>query len=479
MTEIWAISGVDLHLDLAGSRVRDGLERALREAVQTGRLHPGERLPSSRALALDLGIARNTVADAYNQLAAEGWLVARQGSGTRVASRPAAPAARPAGPAVPAGSGTHYDLRPGARYDLRPGRPDLSAFPRPAWLAAARRAVGAAPAAAFGYPDAAGCAELRHALAGYLSRARGLRVTADRIVICAGFVHGLTMLCQLLRARGARTLAVEGFSQPEYRDIAVAAGLRVRPLPVDDGGAVTARLSRADAALLTPAHQYPLGVALTARRRTEAVEWALARGGLIIEDDYDGEYRYDRQPLGAMQALAPEHVIYAGTASKTLAPALRLGWLVLPAQLAGPVAAASARAGPPVSALEQLTLAEFIGSGGYDRHIRRSRLVYRRRRDQLIAAIGREVPGAGLTGISAGLHALLHLPPGHSEEQVFASAARRGLAVGGLADYATPGAEHPPALVVGYAGPPAHGYTAALARLCAALSDPAPAGAPV
>jgi GntR family transcriptional regulator / MocR family aminotransferase len=471
MAKTWAISGVDLHLELTGSRVRDGLERALREAVQTGRLHPGVRLPSSRALALDLGIARNTVADAYNQLAAEGWLTARQGSGTRVASRPAGPAARVPAPAAGPGGAR-------ARYDLRAGVPDLSAFPRPAWLAAARRALGAAPAAAFGYPEPGGCAELRDALAGYLSRARGLRVTADRIVICAGFVHGLTLLCQLLRARGARTLAVEGFSQPEYRDIAAAAGLRVRPLPVDSGGAVTARLGRADAVLLTPAHQYPIGVALTARRRTQAVEWAQARGGLIIEDDYDGEYRYDRQPLGAMQALAPEHVVYAGTASKTLAPGLRLGWLVLPAGLAGPAAQASALAGPPVSGLEQLTLAEFIGSGGYDRHIRRSRLVYRRRRDQLIRAIGQNAAGAGLTGISAGLHALLHLPAGHTEDQVRASAARRGLAVGGLAGYATPAVAHPPALVVGYAGPPAHGYTAALARLCAALNDPAPPSGP-
>ncbi|HEY3953241.1 MAG TPA: PLP-dependent aminotransferase family protein [Streptosporangiaceae bacterium] len=470
MAKTRATSGVDLHLELTGSRVRDGLERALREAVQTGRLHPGVRLPSSRALATDLGIARNTVADAYNQLAAEGWLTARQGSGTRVASRPAGPAARVPAPAPPA------DAR--ARYDLRAGVPDLSAFPRPAWLAAARRALGAAPAAAFGYPEPAGAAELRHALAGYLSRARGLRVTADRIVICAGFVHGLAMLSQLLRARGAHTLAVEGFSQPLYRDIAVAAGLRVRPLPVDSGGAVTGRLGRADAVLLTPAHQFPLGVALTARRRTQAVEWALARGGLIIEDDYDGEYRYDRQPLGAMQALAPEHVVYAGTASKTLAPGLRLGWLVLPAHLAGPVADASAQAGPPVSGLEQLTLAEFITSGGYDRHIRRSRLVYRRRRDQLIRAIDRNAAGAGLTGISAGLHALLHLPAGHTEDQVCASAARRGLAVGGLAGYTTPAVTHPPALVVGYAGPPAHGYTAALARLCAALSDSAPAASP-
>jgi GntR family transcriptional regulator / MocR family aminotransferase len=467
MAETWAISGVDLHLELTGSRVRDGLERALRDAVQTGRLHPGARLPSSRALAQDLGIARNTVADAYNQLAAEGWLTAQQGSGTRVASRPAAPAARVPEPAPAA-------VTP-ARHDLRPGRPDLSAFPRAAWLAAARRALGAAPAAAFGYPRPAGASELRQALAGYLSRARGLRVTADRIVICAGFVHGLTLLCQLLRARGGRTLAVEGLSQPTYRDIAAAAGLRVRPLPVDAGGAVTARLGRADAVLLTPAHQYPGGMALTAQRRTEAVEWAMARGGLIIEDDYDGEYRYDRQPLGAMQALAPEHVVYAGTASKTLAPALRLGWLVLPAHLATAATEASALAGPPVSTLDQLTLAEFIGSGGYDRHIRRSRLVYRRRRDQLIRAIGRQVPGAELTGISAGLHALLHLPAGHTEDQVCASAARRGLAVSGVAGYTTPAAPHPPALVVGYASPPAHSYTTALARLCAALNDPAPA----
>jgi GntR family transcriptional regulator/MocR family aminotransferase len=309
---------VDLHLDLPGPRLRAGLESALRDAVRTGRLHPGARLPSSRALAQDLGIARNTVADAYGQLVAEGWLVARQGSGTRVAER--APAVEAAASA-PAG-----EARP-PRYDLRPGAPDLSAFPRATWLRATRRALNDAPDAALGYGDPRGRAELRQALSTYLARARGVRVTPDRLVVCSGFTQGLALICEALRGRGASTLAMEAYGLPTYRDVAEARGLRLTHLPVDAHGASVAELADAAAAVLTPAHQFPLGAPLAPARRGRAVEWAGATGGVIIEDDYDGEFRYDRQPVGAMQALAPEHVVYAGTASKTLAPGLRLGWL--------------------------------------------------------------------------------------------------------------------------------------------------------
>ena len=468
MTDNWATFGIDLHLDLAGRKIRAGLETALRDAVRTGRLGPGTRLPSSRALAADLGVARNTVAEAYSQLVAEGWLTAERGSSTRVASRPAA---------VPAGPPAAAALRRAFRYDLRPGVPDVSAFPRSAWLAAARRALLAAPAGALGYGDPRGHPELRQALAGYLARARGVRASPGRIVVCSGFTQGLALLSQVLRARGGNALAVEEYSLPSLRATAGAAGLNLIPLPVDGRGAAVHEAGAADAILCTPAHQFPLGAALAPQRRTVAVDWARATGGLVIEDDYDGEFRYDRQPVGAMQALAPEHVVYGGSASKSLAPAFRLGWLVLPAHLVDDVAAARELADGPGSRLDQLTLAEFIASGGYDRHVRRARLAYRRRRDHLVAALRAVAPQVRVTGIAAGLHVLCELPPGPdataAEQDVVARAAARGLAVAPLAPYRVMGQHDRPALIVGYGTPPEHAFSGAVARLCAVLREAA------
>ncbi|HXW43510.1 MAG TPA: PLP-dependent aminotransferase family protein [Streptosporangiaceae bacterium] len=465
MTRTWATSGLDLHLDLAGSKVRAGLETALRDAVQTGRLAAGTRLPSSRSLAADLGIARNTVADAYAQLVAEGWLTARQGSGTTVADAAPAIAATASKPAPAAG-------RP-ASFSLRPGSPDLSAFPRSAWLAAARRALNAAPTQALGYGDPRGRPELRAALAAYLARTRGVRATPDQILVCTGFVQGLALLCQVLRDHGATTLAVEEYSQPANLGILAAHCIAPAMLSVDDSGAVLAEPGPdlpADAALLTPAHQFPLGPALSPARRAQAARWAAGSGGLIIEDDYDGEFRYDRQPVGALQALAPGHVVYAGTASKSLAPGLRLGWLVLPARLVDDLVAAKAGADAHTGSFEQLTLAEFITSGGYDRHIRRVRLAYRRRRNWLLAALAEHAPQVRVTGIAAGLHAVAELPAGMDEAEVVARAAAQSLTVEGLAAYALGPHTRPPALVVGYATPPGHAYAVAVARLCTAIA---------
>ena len=236
-------AGLDLHLDLAGPRVRAALEAALRQGVQTGRLAAGMRLPATRTLAADLGIARNTVADAYGQLVAEGWLTARQGSGTRVAEHAAEwnapPPAVKTQPAPP-------------RFSLRPGLPDLSAFPRAAWLAAARRALSAAPPEAFGYSYPQGRPELRSALAGYLSRARGVRATADQIVICSGFTHALSLLCRVLGSRGAVAVAVEAYGHRLHRNVIEAAGLAARPVPVDPDGAVIDQIPDVAALLLTP-----------------------------------------------------------------------------------------------------------------------------------------------------------------------------------------------------------------------------------
>jgi GntR family transcriptional regulator / MocR family aminotransferase len=426
-----------------------GLERALRDAVRTGRLSPGLQLPSSRALAADLGVARNTVTDAYSQLIAEGWLMARQGAGTRVADR--SPAAEAMTTSAPLAS------RP--QYDLRAGSPDTAAFPRSAWLAASRRALIAAPAEALGYTDPQGRPELRQALAGYLARARGVRLTPDRIVICSGFTQGLGLICQALRRHGAKTLAMEVHGQPRHRDIADAAGLSVTTVPVDDHGAMIDELAGADAVLLTPAHQFPLGVALAPQRRSRVVAWADATNGLVIEDDYDGEFRYDRQPVGAVQALAPERVAYAGTVSKALAPGLRLGWLALPAALVNDVVDVKILTDRITSSLDQLTLAEFINSGHYDRQVRRSRLAYRRRRDRLVDAVGRHAPGVRVVGIAAGLHLLLELPGGQAERDIITRAARRGLALEGLGSYQRAPGTYPPALVVGYGTPHEHAFT--------------------
>lgn len=297
------------------------------------------------------------------------------------------------------------------RYDLRPGSPDLSAFPRARWLSAARKALSAAPSQALGYSDPRGRPELRAVLAAYLARTRGVRAAPDRIVVCSGFAQGLALLCQVLPGAGVTGVAVEEYGRQDPVRALAGSGLTPVMLGVDEGGAVLDRATGAEAMLLTPAHQFPLGSVLSPQRRADAARWAARTGGLIVEDDYDGEFRYDRQPVGVLQALAPGHVVYAGTASKTMAPGLRLGWLVLPARLTDAVAA-KARADAHTSGLEQLTLAEFIGSGAYDRHIRRTRLAYRHRRDRLVAALARHAPGVRVSGIAAGLHAVAELPPG-------------------------------------------------------------------
>ncbi|MFI1398928.1 PLP-dependent aminotransferase family protein [Streptomyces sp. NPDC020681] len=465
MTDSWATFGADLHLELRGSGLRTGLMDALREAVRSGRLAPGTRLPSSRSLAADLGIARNTVADAYAELVAEGWLVAQQGSGTRVARR--------AVPRRPAGVARPRPARPGPEYNLRAGAPDLASFPRAEWLKAARRALATAPYEAFGYGDPRGRIELRTVLADYLARARGVYADPERVVVCSGFVHGLMLMAKVLRRRRAREVAVESYGLELHWNLLIEAGLRLRALPFGQQGSATGELGSlraAGAVLLTPAHQFPMGVALHPDRRAAAVDWARATGGLILEDDYDGEFRYDRQPVGALQGLDPDRVVYLGTASKSLAPGLRLGWMVLPEDLVGEVLEAKGTVDWASGTLDQLTLAEFIASGAYDRHVRGMRLRYRRRRDQLVAALAERAPGISVSGIAAGLHAVLELPPG-TEHSVVRSAAWQGLAVEGLSRYRHGDAagRGRDALVVGYATPPDSAWTGALDALCRAL----------
>ncbi|MEU1126051.1 PLP-dependent aminotransferase family protein [Streptomyces sp. NPDC005899] len=464
MTDTWAAFGADLHIEPVGSGVRVGLVNALREAVRGGRLVPGTRLPSSRTLAADLGVARNTVADAYAELVAEGWLTARQGSGTRVAQRAVArqPVTRPVR--------SRQERRPA--HNLMPGSPDLSTFPRTEWLRASRRALAAAPDEAFGYADPQGRIELRTVLADYLARARGVYADPERIVVCSGFVHGLMLMGKVLRRHRVRETAVESYGLDIHRDLLTEKGLRTPCLPVDGSGARTGELGGmrgVGAVLLTPAHQFPTGVPLRPDRRAAAVDWARSNAGLILEDDYDGEFRYDRQPVGALQGLDPERVVYLGTSSKSLAPGLRLAWMVLPRRLVGEVCDAKGGSDWMSGTLDQLTLAEFMRSGAYDRHVRSVRLRYRRRRDQLVEALAERAPGCRVSGIAAGLHAVLELPSG-TERSVVRAAAWQGLALERLSKFRHPDADPVrDGLVIGYGSPSESGWQGALDALCRVL----------
>ncbi|MFJ5899269.1 PLP-dependent aminotransferase family protein [Streptomyces sp. NPDC093064] len=453
MEDFWSGAGLDLHLepDAAAGR-RAGLEKALRDAVRDGRLSPGTRLPATRRLAAELGISRGTAKAAYDQLVAEGYLTARQGSGTRVAALPAVDAQEP-GAAARARA---------PRFDLRPGSPDVGTFPAAAWLRALRRAIATAPSLTYDYGDPRGRIELRTALSGYLGRARGVIAPPERIVITSGYVQGLALLTRVLD--GAE-VAMEDPGLPFHREVVRRAGGSVAPVRVDERGVCAQDLGEQKAVVVTPAHQYPTGVTLHPERRRALTDWARARGGLIVEDDYDGEFRYDRQPVGALQGMAPGQVAYLGTASKTLGPALRLGWMVLPPHLVDAVAEAKLHSDHHTETIGQLALAELIDSHAYDRHIRACRLRYRRRRDQLLDRLGPR----RVRGIAAGLHALVDVA---DEAETLARAEAVGLALGRLADHwHAPGEGHPQGVVVGYGTPRERVYPEALEALAKLLAD--------
>jgi GntR family transcriptional regulator/MocR family aminotransferase len=426
----------------AGPPMHVQIEHELRDAIRGGRLLPGTPLPSSRALAQDLDISRGVIVEAYDQLIAEGYLVARRGSATRVA-KTAARAAQEVAVEPPSTR---------SRYDFRLGVPNLGGFPRQEWLASLRKVLKDAPDAAFGYSDPQGVRELREVLAGYLGRVRGVSTDPSRIVICSGFGQGLMLVCQVLKRRGARRVVFEDPFQSEQRAIVAAAGLEPVDVAVDEHGLRTDLLAdvTADAVVVTPAHQFPTGAVLGPRRRVELCSWAERVGAVVIEDDYDAEYRYDREPIGALQGLAPERVVYTGSASKTLAPCLRLGWLILPSWLVTPVAEAKFNDDHGSPALEQLGLSDFISSGRFDRHLRRNRAMYKQRRDALVSALTKHLPEAKVEGVAAGLHLVVTLPEGIDEAQLIDAAAERSVGVTGMARYRSFGSAGPPAILLGY-----------------------------
>lgn len=448
----WSNSSPELLVRLdrdSGVPLRIQLQTNLRAAIQDGRLAAGERLPSSRDFAASLGVSRGTVQDCYEQLRSEGYLVAQTGSATRVAAVQVEPiegvgdAPTPAAPHDP----------PARVADFASGVPDLGTIPRDDWTWAIREATRSAPNAAFDYGDPRGDPGLRDVVAAYLRRVRGMNARPAQIVVCAGFAQGVALTFRALARRGIGTMAVEDpGSIGTVTRAAEGVGGSAVPVPVDELGIDVAALdaSGARAVVLTPAHQWPTGVVLAAERRRELLAWAARRDGIIVEDDYDAEFRYDREPVGSLQGLAPDRVVTLGTVSKSLAPALRLGWTAAPAWLADEVAAAKESADRGAPTLDQLALARLIESGRYDRHLRRMRTIYAGRRDTLASALQAHAPTVRLTGLAAGFHAVAHLAPDADERQIIAEARTREVALYGMSTYRSTHSPHPPQLVFGF-----------------------------
>ena len=439
-------------MDIGAGRARSSaIEATLRRAIVDGRLASGTRLPSSHAVAAELGCARATVVAAYEQLVAEGYLFATAGAGTTVASVGTPVALDAPEPDI------------GVFTELLPGEPDPSSFPRRAWAATVRKVMQSSPDSLFKYGDRRGLTELRVALAGYLARSRSVVVDPACVVIFCGFASALSTLSATFAALGIARVGVEDPGLPPYVKVVGTGHVEIVPVPVDDDGICVDDPGDERAVLCTPAHQFPLGVLLSATRRARLIEWAREHDAWIVEDDYDGEFRYDRRPLGAMQGLDPDRVVYGGTASKSLAPGLGIAWLVLPPSLLEPVLDTKRLRRDAVSTIEQAALAEFIASGRLDRHIRSQRLQYRRRRDSLVRLLARRTDLLDVTGVSAGLH-VTAIVRDRDEHEILDIALQRGIAMFGLGNHriALP---HRHGLVIGYSRSPAHAFPAALDAL--------------
>jgi GntR family transcriptional regulator/MocR family aminotransferase len=432
---------------LSVSRGRAGtlgaqIEAQLRRAIRDGALRAGVQLPSTRDLARQLGISRRIVVDAYAQLAAEGYLSLRQGArpmvtGAAAAETPADPIAAPER----------------ARFDFGLSAPDVSTFPRTSWLRSLREAITTISDAELGYGDPRGVDRVRTALADYLGRVRGVVADPAQVIVTCGSTEGQGLVFRALAQRGATRVAFEDPCLVDHRIVAERAGLEPVPVEVDDHGLRIDRLreARVDAVVLTPAHQHPTGVVLSGERRAALLEWLRETGALALEDDYDAEFRYDRAAVGALQGLEPQRIVYAGSASKTLAPALRIGWLVAPIDLVEAFREEKRLANRGGARIEQCAFADFLERGEYDRHLRRMRVRYRRRRDALVGALGRNVPDADVRGIAAGLHATVRLPAGNDEAAIRAEAAARNIHVTTLGMYRAEPGDEQATLLLGFA----------------------------
>jgi GntR family transcriptional regulator/MocR family aminotransferase len=430
-------------LDRTSDRgLRRQLEGEVRRAIRRGRLPVGTALPPSRVLARELGVARGVVVDAYGQLVAEGYLEARRGSGTRVRATQPHDARADGRPDRPRAAGPR----------LLGGLPDPASFPRTQWQRHYRAAIAALPTATSSYPDPRGEPALRAALARYLGRVRAVVTTPERIQITNGFTQGLALVCRALLARGARRIAVEDPCFGYHRELIANAGLQPVPVPLDAHGIDIDELARHEVAavLMAPAHSYPSGAVLAPARRVALVEWADAADALVIEDDYDAEFRYDRAPIGALQGLRPDRVVYGGSVSKTVSPLIRIGWLAAPEALIADLRREKLYDDVASGALEQLALARFVEAGDLARHLRRVRPLYRRRRDVALRAIERHLPAASAAGVAAGLHLHVRLPDGTDERALVRAARSRGVEVEPTARHWADRAAAPPGLVLGY-----------------------------
>ncbi len=469
MTVDWSGIGPELLLQLDRSLpepLRVQLLCGVRDAIRDGRLRAGERLPSSRELARQLDVSRGLVQETYEQLLSEGYVTSRSGSGTRVAEVHPDTAEHPVAPTVPAARRMEIDFAVGL--------PDLSSFPRADWAWAVREAVRTLPTADLGYLDVRGHPELRRVLAGYLRRVRAAAADPTHMLVCSGFAQGVELARRALQRVGVRRIAFEdpGYSDRTVLTAMTEAGIETVPVRVDHAGVDVAALaaSGAQAVLLTPAHQWPTGVVLSPRRRQELVAWAHDQDGYVIEDDYDAEFRYDKEPVGVVQGLAPQRVLMIGTTSKALAPALRLAWLLSPPALTDAVMAEKliADRGSPV--IDQVALAALISSGRYDRQLRRMRGVYAARREALVDALLTHAPAVGITGLAAGFHAVAHLPVGVSEAAVVAGAAARSVGVTAMSSYRADGAPDPAQLVLGLGTLPERAVRTGIERIADLLT---------
>jgi GntR family transcriptional regulator/MocR family aminotransferase len=437
------------------------IEHQLRCLIRDGALRPGARVPSTRDLARQLGVSRRVAVDAYAQLSAEGYLTLRQGARTLVADvATAASHARP----------TPQRSAPRARFDFRPSAPDVSTFPRAAWLRSVRHALTTMTDADLGYGDPRGEQILRAALADYLGRVRGVIADPANIIVTNGYTQGLGLICNVLAASGATRIALEDPSSPNDALIAARAGLEPILVAIDEAGTRIDELERsnANAVVVTPAHQHPPGVVLAGKRRTALLTWLRENDAVAIEDDYDAEYRYDRAAVGALQGLDPDHVIYAGSASKTLAPALRIGWLVVPPSLLQAVCDEKSLADRGTARIEQHAFADFLTRGELDRHLRRMRARYRARRDALIESLTQALPEAAILGVAAGLHVTVQLPDRDDEQTICEEARRRRIDLETMSDYHS-NRRAPPTLLLGYANVPEPAIRAGVDELANAV----------
>ncbi|HEY6746935.1 MAG TPA: PLP-dependent aminotransferase family protein [Mycobacteriales bacterium] len=461
----WTRGGPELLIALdrgSGRSLGFQLQGWFRDAIRSGRLERGERLPASRALAAQLGVSRGVVVDTYEQLESEGYLQSTQGAGTVVAAAAGddapAPAARPARP--------RWDV------DFEYGVPDVRSFPVRDWVWAMGEAARRATAEDLTDEYGGGSAELCELLAGYLRRVRGAAVRADSVVVCAGFRYGLNLVLRAMGPAGVTTVALEDPGPVDHDAIVRRSGMQVVHVPVDEEGLDVAALARtpARAVVVTPAHQAPTGVVLAPPRRQQLAAWAHDRDGFVIEDDYDAEFRYDRQPVGAVQGLAPDRVVAMGSTSKTLSPTLRMGWIVCPPRLRDAVLAEKQLLGRGAPGLDQLALAAMIESGRYDRHLRQMRALYKRRREVLVAAVARHAPGVAVTGLAAGCHAVLRLPAPVTEQEAVEACARESVAVYGMSRFRSDGSADPAQLVLGFGNVRERAIADAVARVGGALS---------